>query len=112
MLKHYASWRVFMAHPVVEGFRKEWPSAFAGPSLDELSGKAVRWATTQNRRSRGEIPPECFVEGRPTIVLRDPFLAWLDEKLSKPSPPIGGSAERLRTRRRRSSRPQRAPAVG
>jgi hypothetical protein len=71
-----------MAHPVVEGFRKEWPVAFAGPLLDELSGNVCRWSTTQNRRSRREIPPECFVEGRPTIVLRDPFLDWLDSRLS------------------------------
>jgi hypothetical protein len=74
-----------MAHPVVEGFRKEWPAAFAGPSLDKLSGNAVRWSTTQNRRSRGEIPLECFVDGRPTIVLRDPFLDWLDARLTAAS---------------------------
>jgi hypothetical protein len=72
-----------MAHPVVEGFRKEWPAAFAGPSLDKLSGNAFRWSTTQNRRSRGEIPSECFVNGRPTLVLRDPFLDWLDTTLQQ-----------------------------
>jgi hypothetical protein len=71
-----------MAHPVVEGYRKEWPVAFAGPQLDKLSGKALRWSTTQNRRCKGEIPPECFVEGRPTIVLRDPFLDWVEVWLS------------------------------
>jgi hypothetical protein len=65
-----------MDHPVVEGFRKEWPAAFAGPHLDKLSGRAIRWSTTQNRRSRGEIPRDCFIEGRPTLVLRDPFLNW------------------------------------
>jgi hypothetical protein len=74
-----------MSHPVVEGFRKEWPAAFAGPLLDKLSGNACRWSTTQNRRSRGEIPRKCFIEGRPTIVLRDPFLDWLDSRLSASS---------------------------
>jgi hypothetical protein len=74
-----------MAHPVVEGFRKEWPAAFAGPLLDKLSGNACRWSTTQNRRSRGEIPAECFVEGRPTLVLRDKFLDWLDSRLTASS---------------------------
>jgi hypothetical protein len=79
-----------MAHPVVEGFRKEWPAAFAGPSLDKLSGNAVRWSTTQNRRSRGEIPRECFVKGHPTIVLRDKFLDWLDSRLMSNGPSQGG----------------------
>jgi hypothetical protein len=70
-----------MAHPVIAAFRKEWPAAFAGPLLDKLSGNAKRWTTTQNERSRGEIPAECFIPGRPTIVLRDPFLDWWEEKL-------------------------------
>jgi hypothetical protein len=71
-----------MAHPVIEGFRKEWPAAFAGPSLDKLSGNAFRWSTTQNRRCRGEIPAGCFIEGRPTLVLRDPFLDWANAWLT------------------------------
>jgi hypothetical protein len=92
-----------MAHPVVEGFRKEWPAAFAGPLLDKLSGNACRWSTTQNRRSRGEIPAECFVEGRPTLVLRDPFLDWLDSRLSagakaaRPSGEAPGRGSRARS---------------
>ena len=77
-----ASRSLVVAHPVVEAFRKEWPPAFAGPLLDKLSGNACRWSTTQNRRCRGEIPAGCFVEGRPTIVLRDPFLDWLDRRLA------------------------------
>jgi hypothetical protein len=71
-----------MAYPIVEGYRKEWPAAFSGPQLDKLSGNALRWSTTQNRRCKGEIPSECFVEGRPTIVLRDPFLDWVDTWLT------------------------------
>jgi len=88
-----------MPHPVVEGFRKEWPAAFAGPLLDKLSGNAFRWSTTQNRRSRGEIPRECFVEGRPTLVLRDPFLNWIDSRLaavSEADPPSRSSPRRRR----------------
>jgi hypothetical protein len=81
-----------MAHPVVEGFRKEWPAAFAGPSLDKLSGNAFRWSTTQNRRSRGEIPSECFVNGRPTLVLRDPFLNWWATTLQDARQPFGKPA--------------------
>jgi hypothetical protein len=92
-----------MAHPAAEGFRKEWPAAFAGPLLDELSGNAIRWSTTQNRRSRGEIPAECFVNGRPTIVLRDPFLRWWETTLPE-SFPVASGPPRI-GRRRRSAKP-------
>jgi hypothetical protein len=86
-----------MAHPIVEGFRKEWPAAFAGPLLDKLSGNAFRWSTTQNRRSRGEIPASCFIEGRPTIVLRDRFLDWVEAWLTGVSEPrLSGEAMRRR----------------
>jgi hypothetical protein len=81
-----------MAHPVVEGFRREWPAAFAGPSLDKLSGNAKRWSTTQNQRSRGEIPAECFIPGRPTIILRDRFLDWWESKLLTEGPALGKRA--------------------
>jgi hypothetical protein len=73
-----------MVHPIVEAFRREWPAAFAGPEIDRLSGNAIRWSTTQNRRSRREIPEECFVRrgARLTLVVRDPFLAWWETTLS------------------------------
>jgi hypothetical protein len=99
-----------MAHPVIEGFRKEWPAAFAGPSLDKLSGNAKRWSTTQNERSRGEIPAECFVPGRPSIVLRDPFLDWWETKLSESSP-AASTPPVIRGRRPRSEQ-VRAAIVG
>ena len=86
-----------MAHPVVEGFRKEWPAAFAGPLIDKLSGNVFRWSTTQNRRSRKEIPLDCFIEGRPTIVLRDRFLDWMESQLkavSHPNSPAVGPSRR------------------
>jgi hypothetical protein len=95
-----------MDHPVIAGFRKEWPSSFAGPSLDKLSGNAFRWSTIQNRRSRREIPAGCFVEGRPTIVLRDPFLDHLDARLKATSDtkrPPAGQARRGRGGRCRSA---------
>jgi hypothetical protein len=90
-----------MAHPVVEGFLKEWPAAFAGPKLDELSGNAIRWSTTQNRRSRGEIPAECFVDGRPTLVIRDPFLRWWASTLSNARrwPAVSSHPQPRRSRR-------------
>ena len=92
---------LILAHPLVEAFRKEWPAAFAGPLLDKLSGNACRWSTTQNRRSRGEIPANCFIEGRPTIVLRDQYLAWLDAWLSARAsiPMTAGAVGKVRRQR-------------
>jgi hypothetical protein len=87
-----------MAHPAAEGFRKEWPAAFAGPLLDKFSGNAIRWSTTQNRRSRGEIPADCFVPGRPTIVLRDAFLRWWETTLPGGSPAVTANPTSRRSR--------------
>lgn len=53
------------------------PPVLAGKSLDELTAHSINWRTTQNARSRGEIPAECFAyAGRKVLILRDPFLAW------------------------------------
>jgi hypothetical protein len=62
---------------IVEKLKRELPPVFAGIAVDELTGKAIRWSTTQNKRCRGEIPTECFAySGNRVLVLRDPFLAW------------------------------------
>jgi hypothetical protein len=90
-------------HPIVEKFRKEWPPAFAGPSIDARSGNAIRWSTTQNRRSRGEIPAECFVRSGsgPTIVVRDAFLDWWASTLTEARrPPVVVPPPRNRRRNR------------
>lgn len=65
-------------HPIVEELRAALPPIFAGPSLDERTGGAICWGTVQNKRSRKEIPPECFIRSGagPTIVVRDAFLNW------------------------------------
>jgi hypothetical protein len=72
------SGNVYKINLVVETWRKIWPETFPALKLDELSGHCIRWKTTQNRRSLKMIPPECFIAtaGRPTIVVRDPFLDW------------------------------------
>jgi hypothetical protein len=77
-----------MAHPLVEVWRKAWPVAFPGPELDERSGNVLVWATIQNLRSRKLIDPQCFIEGKPTIILRDPFLdlrvaPWLETRRAR-----------------------------
>jgi hypothetical protein len=53
------------------------PPIFLGSASDELTGGAINWGTVQNKRSRGEIPDECFVRAGPRVlVVRDPFLSW------------------------------------
>jgi hypothetical protein len=62
---------------IIEELRAALPPVFAGQSLDELTGNAIHWPTTQNARSRREIPAECFAySGRKVLIVRDPFLAW------------------------------------
>ena len=59
----------------VEELRKALPPVFAALSLDERTGEAINWRSTQNARSRSEIPAECFIySGRKVLVRRDPFL--------------------------------------
>lgn len=61
------------------------PESFPGIMIDNLTNKGLRWRTIQNRRSRGEIPPECFVNISPrkVLILRDAFLAWLAEDMKR-----------------------------
>jgi hypothetical protein len=103
-----------MADPVVQGFRKEWPSAFAGTMLDELSGNTIRCSTTQNKRSRREIPSECFIRGggRLTIVLRDPFLDWWETTLSEArASPVLVPRRRRRRDRAEATTAEQKPAA-
>jgi hypothetical protein len=62
---------------IVEQLRKEWPATFAGTRIDDLSGGAIIWGTIKNKRSRKEIPKDCFVYSGPKVlVVRDRFLDW------------------------------------
>lgn len=62
---------------VIEELRAALPPIFAGTSIDELTGGAIHWPTIQNKRSRREIPDECFVRSGPRVLVRrDPFLDW------------------------------------
>jgi len=76
---------------VVAELQATLPPVFAGKSLDALTGDSIHWRTTQNARSRGEIPSECFAySGRKVLVIRDPFLAWWRTKLR---PAVGRKQE-------------------
>lgn len=74
-----------MITKLIEQFAKNLPESFPGTNIDVLTNKVLRWRTIQNRRSRGEIPPECFVKmsSRKVVVLRDPFLAWLSSEMAR-----------------------------
>jgi len=64
-------------HDLIDELRAALPPVFLGARVDDLTGGAICWATTQNRRSRREIPDECFVRAGPRVLVRrDPFLAW------------------------------------
>ena len=76
-----------MDHAVDE-LRKALPPIFAGTSLDELTGNAIRWATTQNKRALRQIPSDCFVKSGPRVlIIRDPFLRWWSTTLTQAATP-------------------------
>jgi hypothetical protein len=64
---------------VIAALKQALPPIFLGSKLDELTGGAINWRTTQNRRCRGEIENEdeiFFRVGNRVGVRRDPLLAW------------------------------------
>jgi hypothetical protein len=86
------------ARAIIDELRAELPPIWLGTRTDELTGGAICWGTTQNRRSRGEIPDECFARsGSRVLVIRDPFLSWWQSTLSLAHHP---PALPLRRRRR------------
>ena len=73
---------------LVEELRQVLPPVFAGTSIGQLTGDAIKWGTIQNKRSAREIPEECFVRsGTRVLVVRDPFLNWWATTLSKARQP-------------------------
>lgn len=76
----------------IQVMRAHLPPVFLGSLIGELTGGACHWPTLQNRRSRREIPDDCFAySGRQVLVRRDPFLDWWGSTLSTDRPVIGGS---------------------
>jgi hypothetical protein len=70
---------------IIAAMRAALPPVFLGSKIDELTGGAINWRTTQNRRSRGEIEnqDEIFIRsGNRILVMRDPFLDWWATTLS------------------------------
>ena len=65
------------------------PPVFAGTSIDELTGNAIRWKSVRNRRSKKlpeerRVPEACFLHhgSRKVLIVRDPFLDWWFRQLS------------------------------
>jgi hypothetical protein len=85
---------------VIDDLRAALPPVWLGTRTDELTGGAICWGTTQNRRSRGEIPERCFARsGSRVLVIRDPFLEWWQTTLSDACKASGRPPRRVRTQR-------------
>ena len=85
---------------LVTELREYLPPVIAGPSIDELTGNAIRWRTIQNKRAdrtlpEGKRPPdECFVRsGTKVLIRRDPFLEWFGATLTDARAPFTGRKE-------------------
>lgn len=70
---------------LIEQYTAILPEFFPGSKIDVLTANSLRWRTLQNRRSRGEIPSDCFVKVSPrkVLIIRDAFLAWLSEDIRR-----------------------------
>jgi hypothetical protein len=83
---------------IVAELREALPRVFLGSKIGELTGHAIAWGTIQNKRSRREIPEQCFARsGTRVLVIRDPFLNWWATTLAPARQP---PAVRRRVRRR------------
>jgi hypothetical protein len=68
----------------IDELRRTMPTFFLGTKVHSLTGGAVNWGTLMNKKSRGEIPnaEEMFLRlGNRNLVVRDPFLGWLEAQL-------------------------------
>jgi hypothetical protein len=95
---------------IIAKLRGTLPPVFLGSKIGELTGHAIAWGTIQNKRSRREIPDECFARtGSRVLVLRDPFLTWWAGTLrpSRRSPVVPP----LRGRRRDRAEPNARAAT-
>ena len=59
--------------------RATLPEMFPGKVAEQCTYGALSWATIRDLRRKGKIPAECFKQpGRRILVVRDPFLDWVD----------------------------------
>lgn len=68
---------------IIEQLRHELPPIFAGKSIDDLTGHAIKWNTFKNLKYKPTCPSGLFLKnGRKVLVNRDVFLAWLESQIS------------------------------
>jgi hypothetical protein len=74
----------------------------AGHSHRRADGRRHLLGTTQNRRSRGEIPDDSYARsGTRVLVIRDPFLDWWATTLADARlPPVVPAGQPPRRQRR------------
>jgi hypothetical protein len=64
-----------------EALDRSLPDVFAGPRIYELTGGVFTWSGIRTRRSRKQIPEECFGPrvgpNSPTPIVKEPFLQWV-----------------------------------
>ena len=95
---------------IIEQLRQALPPIYLGAASDDLTGGAICWGTVQNKRSRGEIPDECFVRSGPRVlVIRDRFLDWWGATLRPARETNSRYAPQLRVVQRKQ--PRNKPAV-
>lgn len=62
-----------------KALRATLPALFPGKVAEQCTFGALSWATIRDLRRKGIIPAECFKQpGRRILVVRDPFLDWVD----------------------------------
>jgi hypothetical protein len=89
---------------IIEQLRAALPPVFLGSASAELTGGVICWGTIQNKRSRREIPDDCFVRSGPRVlVVRDPFLKWWETTLQPARQPAVPIAPRRRGRPAKNS---------
>src|SRR5215471_2659142 len=99
MLQFLTASRRHFLLDLFEELRQTLPPIWLGSRTDELTGHAICWGTIQNRRSRREVPEECFVRsGNRVLIIRDKFLPWWVSTLSEARrPPVLPPRPRRRT---------------
>lgn len=67
-----------------ESLRKELPPVFARSEAPKLLGGIIAYGTLANCDSAKKGPEGSFRTGRKVCYMRDPFLIWLGQRLSRP----------------------------
>ena len=93
---------------IIEQLRQALPPIFLGSASDDLTGGAINWGTTQNKRCKGEIPDECFIAaGRAFSSSATSFLTGGRRRFRRRVPPPLSMSHQCRMRAGASVRRRR-----